>query len=226
MESTPKPSPRNDSRIISTPTQSQHSTPKQTPVRSEVQPNIKEPLIKQKSVKSVENTPTSTPHKQTPNTNKSGATIDPKAEKVKSIITTVKEKKKSLRNYEKDKEDLEEKIASLKREIAVWMKNIGKKTLRYGDHSFNSTTKIKVPRTESRDVLDVVEDLFGEEKLEKVVKQLDKLHSAKYDGQYQIRIVDSKKKQQEQIKVRKRARSTSDKDNNARKIRKKEILEL
>ncbi len=132
---------------------------------------------------------------------------DPKSERLKTVISNVKGQKRKLEDIEKGQERIEKKIKRIKKEINDWMQKTEKQKLIWNNRSFHTFTCATLKRTEPGDILEILEKMYGEDVLEKVVKELEKLHATKYDGQYDVRFLSNEENEK---KHRKKSEKTSD----------------
>jgi len=128
-----------------------------------------------------------------------------KKDYVKDIINSVQEKQKNLEKLEASQENIDKKITILKKEINDWMKKSGREKISWNNRSINTFSCSKLKRTDPSDILEFVGKSYGNDSLEKVIAELDKLHTLKYEGQYDIRFLSDEKTEKKSRKKRKQS---------------------
>lgn len=130
-----------------------------------------------------------TRNEPSPEKSNNKASPDNRAERVKGIITVVQEQKKKIEDIEKNHDKIRNKVKNLKKDIYEWMKKSGNEKIVFNSHSFNPHHCVALKRTSPSDILDVVLERYGEDNLRKVIDELDRLHTVKYEGQYDVRFL-------------------------------------
>lgn len=123
------------------------------------------------------------------NNNDASSEIKRTKQKVLAMLSNVQTKRSELEVIQDEQDRIRKKIQQLKTEVAVWIKQSEKSAIKCNDHYFRTYKYVPLPRIEAKDVLQMVERFYGEDALMRVADELDRLHKAKYDGQFDIRFL-------------------------------------
>lgn len=108
---------------------------------------------------------------------------------LRGIIDTVKGKKEKRDKIEDDQRELHMRIEALKEEVHGWMTSTDTERVKWEGHGIKKKEKAKIQRITIGDVLDIVMNTYGEQAMDSVIQEVQRIHVASNANQYELKLI-------------------------------------
>jgi hypothetical protein len=148
--------------------------------------------------------------------------ISPERAKLRKMVELAKERKRKRQALEAQQREIRKRAEELKKEVSGWMQEEELDQVSCHGIGFNQKIKYRSEPTTISDVILIIRDMFGEDNMNKVIKEVDILHTKKNANNYEIKFsfVDDEAKKEKPKKTTKATKETSPKTTMTLKKRK------
>lgn len=114
---------------------------------------------------------------------------DTEQDVLKKMIKTTHNCREKAKQLEDEKKKVDLEIERLKEEVSGWMNGSSHNSIEWQERVICKTQKVKTKRIVVADLLETVERIYGEKKLDLVIAELDRIHTAHNTTDVEVRLV-------------------------------------